>query len=105
MSLLFRKTATVYGRAAGGQYTTLLTTGLACNLLHLSSQNAPTGGARTEFAARRRFVWDASYVMPQYAQIEVDGLRWNLVANNAFETLTGPDGQPHHKRVDVVRAA
>ena len=104
-SLLLTNTASVYGRAANGQYTVLLTSGLACRLLHLNSDGAPSGAGRTEFAARRKFVWDAAYTMPAFAQIEVDGLRWNPVANSAFETMRWVDGTALYRRVDVIRAA
>jgi hypothetical protein len=106
-SLLLTQTAAVYGRAANGQFTVLLTSGLACRLLHLNTDDAPSGSARSELAARRRFVWDAAYVfpaLPAQAQIEVDGLRWNPVNTNAIETIRWTDGTACYKRVDCIRA-
>jgi hypothetical protein len=102
-TLLLTGTATVYGRAADGRYTVPLRAGLASRLLHLNSDGAPSGEARAELAARRRFVWDAAYTMPAFSQIEVEGLRWNPVTTGAIETMRWIDGTALYKKVDVIR--
>ena len=107
--LLLTQTCSVYTRTgATGQFTTLARSGLACRLLHLNTQDSPTGAGRTELAQRRSFCWDPAYTfpaLPTQAQIEVDGLRWNLVNTNAIETMRWVDGTPAYKRADAVRAA
>jgi hypothetical protein len=102
-TLLLTETADVYARSGGttGAFTTLVASGVKCRLLHLNTDVA-TGAGRTELAARRKLVFDAAYTLPRYAQIEVNGLRWNPVAE--FETLPWLDGTPAYKRVDVQRA-
>ena len=108
-TLLLTQTATVYTRTgATGQFTTVDRTGLPCRLLHLNVQDSPSGAGRTDLASRRSFCWDASYVfpaLPVQAQIEVEGLRWNLVNTNAIETMRWVDGTAAYKRADAVRAA
>ena len=108
-TLLLTQTADVYGRhATTGQFTTLLRSALPCRLLHLNVQDSPTGAGRVDLASRRSFCWDASYVfpaLPTQAQIEVEGLRWNLVNTNAIETMRWVDGTACYKRADAVRAA
>jgi hypothetical protein len=108
-TLLLTQTCTVYGRdATTGQFTVSLRTALPCRLLHLNLQAAPTGAGRADLASRRSFCWDPSYTfpaLPTQAQIEVDGLRWNLVNTNAIETMRWVDGTACYKRADCVRAA
>lgn len=106
-TLLLTQVATVYGRhGTTGQFTVSLKTGLACRLLHLNVQASPSGAGRSELAARRSFCWDATYAYPAppvEAQIEVDGLRWNLVDTGAIETMRWVDGSACYKRADCTR--
>jgi hypothetical protein len=105
-SLLLTQTATVYGRASNGQFTVPLQAGLACRLLHLNVQDSPSGAGRVELASRRLFCWDASYFFPALpieTQIEVGGLRWNLVDTGAIGTRPWIDGTPAYKFADAVR--
>jgi hypothetical protein len=108
-SLLLTQVATVYGRAtATGLFTDALRTGLACRLLHLNIQDAPSGAGRTDLASRRSFCWDPAYFfpgLPVQTQIEVGGLRWNLVNTNAIRTMRWKDGSDAYKVADAVRAA
>jgi hypothetical protein len=103
-TLLLTQTATVYARGVTGSFDVVVKSGLACRLLLVNVAPASSGGERSELAGRRVLCWDAAYTMPQYSQVDVEGLRWNLAATNAFETLDGPDGTPAYKRADVVRA-
>jgi len=103
-SLLLTRTATVYGRSGAGSHTVVLKTGLKCALQHLRLQPAPSGAARSELAARRKFVWEASYHLPANTQVEVEGLRWQPVNTNAISTRRWIDGTDAFKFVDVVRA-
>lgn len=92
---------------AGAGYTVIAKTGLRCRMSHVSANSGTTGFDRSELAGRRRFLWDdTDYAMPSDCQIEVngDGNRWNPVADNAFGTFDGPNGQPVYRAVDVVVA-
>jgi len=109
----FDQVATVYGRAGGtGAYSVVLQSNLACRLAHLNRQPASTGQERRELAGIRLLMWDPAYVMPEHAQIAVDGVttddgvtqaRWNISAGT-LATLRGPDGSAMYRRADVVRA-
>ena len=82
------KTATVYGETvATGAYTTVLQSNLACALRPLDVRPATSGMDRAELSALRRLVWDATYVMPETAQLLIDGLRWDVVSG----TFQSPD--------------
>lgn len=97
--------ATVYGEnASTGAYTDVLRSGLRCRLAHVSTRPAATGGDRAELAAIRNLLWEPDYVLPETAQVEVGGVRWNPVAGT-FGAYRGPLGQVVYRRCDVVRAA
>jgi hypothetical protein len=103
-SHLLTQTATIYGRGTGGGWTVVLRNNLPCRMLHINTQDVPTSAERDQLAASRRFIWSPDYALPQYCQIEVEGLRWNPTSNNAFETMRWTDGTDAYKRVRVVRA-
>lgn len=97
-------TATVYGRTtATGTFTTVLKSGLRCRLAHIprGDQTAPD---RAELAALRVLLWEPAYVLPETAQIEVDGVRWQPVAGT-FGALKGPSGAVTYRQADVRRQA
>jgi hypothetical protein len=88
---LLSQTATVYGEnAQTGRYTTVLRENLSCRLTIIGSGHARTADGRAELAALRRLVWDPSYVLPEFAQVEVAGVvdedgnphRWNPVSGS-----------------------
>ncbi len=105
--LLRKAVATIYVEtAATGLWTTVARTNLPCALLHVNYRSVATAPDRAELAAERIFVWPAAeYTLPTYCQIEVNGVRWNPVATNAFERLDGPTGTTHHGRVPVRRVS
>lgn len=74
--ILLKQTATVYGEDATTKlYTVVLKSNLRCTLLTVSGgQNAQE---RSELNQIRRLFWDATYPMPNYAQLEIDGKRYN----------------------------
>jgi len=95
-------TATVYTpNGTTGTYTVLATSGLACRL---AVKPAPTDGAveRAEGTPRRLLLWDDAYSMPNDAQVEIDGQRWNVVAGT-FDALTGLDSVVVYRRCEVVK--
>lgn len=100
------KTATVYTpHASTGAYTVTAKSGLRCRLAYINVRgNSPTADDRVEIAQNRRLLWEEAYTIPNDAQVEIDGERWNIKANSQG-TLTGPDGTTViYRRADVVEA-
>lgn len=90
--------------AATGLYTTVATTGLRCRLAHIDNRPAATAPDRAELAAIRNMLWEPSYVMPEQAQVEVAGIRWNPVPGT-FGAFRGPSGAVVYRRCDLVRVS
>jgi hypothetical protein len=82
----------------------VLRTGLRCRLAHVQIQPARTAPDRAELAAMRTLIWEPGYVLPETAQVEVEGIRWNPVAGT-FGAMRGPTGAVAYRRADVRRAA
>lgn len=83
--------ATVYTEhATTGAYTVVAKSDLACRLAVISAETAGTGGDRQELTSARRLLWGADYAtMPDNAQIEVDGQRWNIRSGTVTPIYTG----------------
>lgn len=100
--------ATVYTRAANGQFTVVLHSGLACLLTSLSTGAAVSVADRAALAAQRTFQYDATYDLAEDGvQIAVDafpGKRWNPV-KNTDDVAYFPDIGVGGKFVTVVRAS
>lgn len=99
----FRDTATVYGRNGSGAWATAVKSSLACRLEVPLIQPSATGPQREELADMRDLKWDPTYVMPEVAQIEIDSVRWNVMAGT-FRALRGPLEQIVYRQCDVRRA-
>lgn len=99
------KTATVYTpHVTTGAYTVTAQSGLTCRLAYIEQGGSGIGGERENIGSKRRLLWDAAYTMPDNAQVEVDGQRWN-VREGTFGELTGPDGSTViYRRCEVVIA-
>jgi hypothetical protein len=87
---------------ATGRYTVLAQADLPCRLavIRPGTTSAPE---RAELAAMRRLYWGPDYAMPDYAQVEINSERWNVVQG----TVTAPtwlDGTVINYQCDVVRA-
>lgn len=95
--------ATVYTPSVStGVYTVLAKSGLACRLA-LTSVSGDMGPSRAEDDGTRRLLWDPDYTMPEEAQVEVDGERWNIRAG----TLAAPrdlSGAVVYRRAEVKKA-
>jgi hypothetical protein len=74
--LLFMR-ADVYaeGSASGG-YDSLVHSGLACLLYKASEWRQQV---RAEGVGVRDFLYDPAYTLGEYRQVEVDGVRWQVV--------------------------
>lgn len=99
----FDKTAVVYGPS--DDFQAPVKTGLACSLHHISEVGAATGVDRAELLARRRLLWDPTYAMPEEAQVEVDGERWQLPRGGGIALVYHRNTDtPAYGRAEVMRA-
>jgi len=96
--------ANIYAPNPRGRSTVLIKTGLRCRRTQVDRRGGATGAQRAELAALRNFLWQSDYIMPASAQIEMDGLRWNIVPNT-IGAPTGPAGTVHHRHCDIIRAS
>jgi hypothetical protein len=96
----FDQSAKVYTpNGTDGAYTVLATTLAECRLA-ISSAGA-RGGERESSTAQPRLLWLGTYAMPDPAQIEVNGDRYNVV-EGTYAAIRGPNGLTHHRHCDVV---
>ena len=95
--------ATVYTQGVGGGYTVSAKTNLAARLSTVSAKGATSAPDRAELAAVRQLFWDPSYTMPTYCQVEIGGVRWNVVPNTIAAPTKG--GVVIYCSCDVVRAS
>ncbi|NJN53286.1 MAG: hypothetical protein HC804_00135 [Anaerolineae bacterium] len=98
------QTAIVYTpHATTGAYTVVARSELVCRLAYVEQGGSAVGGERENIGQRRRLLWDAEYAMPDEAQVEVDGERWNVLMGT-YGQLRGADSQVVYRRCEVVRA-
>lgn len=99
------KTASVYTpHATTGAYTVLAKSGLRCRLA-IRGRVQPGVDAseeRAELVGSRRLLWDEAYAMPETAQVEIDGQRWNVQAGTV-DVLTGLDETVIYRRCDLIK--
>lgn len=95
------KLGTVY--APADDFEAIVKTSLACGLFHISEVGAATGVDRAELLARRRLLWDPSYTMPEEAQVEIDGKRWQLPRGGGIATIMHRHNDtPAYGRAEVL---
>ncbi len=102
----FDQTATVYTpHPTTGAYTVSAKTGLACRLAHRGTRSGVTdmNPEREDIGSARRLMWQDSYVMPETAQVEVNGERWNVV-QGSYSPMYGPGGSVWYFRCEVEKA-
>lgn len=93
--------ATVYGEGSS-TFDQVLKANLPCRLAHVSARSAGNAAQRAELLSMRRLLWDPAYVMPEVAQIAIDGVRWQLV-KGTFAAMRGPGGAVAFRAADAVR--
>lgn len=97
------QTASVYTpNGADGDFDVLAKSGLVCRLAYIQQGGSDIGGEREDIGQRRRLLWAEAYTMPDTAQIEVEGQRWNVLAGT-FGALRGPTSAVVYRRCEVVR--
>lgn len=95
--------ATVYtSNPTTGLYDVVAKTDLHCRLVKINVENA--GSQRAELLAARRMMWQADYEMPLNVQVDVFGLRWNIV-EGTVGTFRRKLGDTIHNSCDLVRAS
>lgn len=101
---MFPDTATVYTPdPTTGAFTTVANSALRGRLAVVTITTG-MGGERAELASARRWLWQPGYTLPETAQLDVGGVRWNVQAGSVAAER-GPGGQVIIQRADVVKAA
>jgi hypothetical protein len=95
-------TMTIYNEDANGRYLTVAASGVRCRLYPTNRQLGATGAARAELAAIRQLIWAPGVAIDEHAQIEVDGIRYNVAG--PVNQRYGPSGALSHYEADVTRA-
>ncbi len=96
--------ANVYTPAVSdGNFTVLAKTNLVCRLAYIEQGGSTVGGERADIGSRRRLLWEEDYAMPESAQVEVAGERWNVLAGTVG-ALRGPDSSVVYRRCEVTKA-
>lgn len=102
---LLTDTAAVYDDAGvSGAYDHLLKAALPCRFSTVSTGPARTGRERAELASTAELYWTEDYVMPNGAQVELngDGVRWD-VRPGTVRRPTMPDDSASYGVCDLVR--
>ena len=89
-----------------GDFTILARGLLPCRLAYSitgSNTAIDAGDERERISSRRRLLWQDDYIMPDSAQVEVDGRRWNVL-EGTFSSLRAPNKMIVYYRCDVERA-
>lgn len=99
----FDKVASVYP-ADPTDFQVAVKTDLVCGLFHLNTSSPSTGVERTELQADRRLMWDPAYEIPEGAQVEIDGERWQTVIGT-FQHHSRNNTPNAYRRCDVLRVS
>lgn len=95
-------TAVVYTpHATTGAYTVVANAGLTCRLANKGQAGQGAAEERDELVQNRRLLWRTAYTMPNDAQIEVEGVRWNVIPNS-YSELKGLGSAVRYRRCDLT---
>lgn len=97
--------ARVYTRGVGGTYSVVAKDGLRCSLTRIGRgrQNDESMASRAELATGRVLQWEYDYQIPENAQFEINGRRWNPLKDTVMLTTARPGTEPLYWQADVVR--
>lgn len=95
----FDQTATLYTADPTTRKRTVAGARFACRLVRPSYESE---ALRADQEGVRRLLYDAASDLANSDQVEVDGHRYNVVANTQ-ETVRGPSGLALFRRCQVVR--
>ena len=96
-------TAVVYTANSDGDFTVVGRAALVCRLTNKSGRmgDGDGGNERGEDSQNRRLIWEADYAMPDNAQIQVGGVRWNVIAET-YAAMRGMGTAVMYRRCDVI---
>lgn len=95
-------TAVVYTpNGTTGAYTVVAKAALPCRLANVRQEGKGAAEERDVVAQNRRLLWDEAYVMPDNAQVEVGGVRWNVVPNS-YAGMTGLGSEVVYRRCELA---
>ncbi len=101
---LLDSTCDVYTAGPTGAFTVKAKAALACRLSLVGAAGARSGDERAELLATRQLFWDPGYALPARCQVEIAGVRYNVVhGSEAAPTLPGT-GAVLYRSADVVEA-
>lgn len=95
--------AIVFVVSGDGTTQSRLHSNVRCRLVNSSSSLEAGGNPRAEMADWSKLLWEPGVEIPDDAQIEIKGIRYNMTAEGV-ETIRTGSGQPYLKRCRVVRA-
>jgi len=92
---------TIYTEDTDGRFLTVAATGVRCRMWPVGG--GASGAGRAELAAFRRLLWAPGTTIDDHAQIEVESVRYNVVAGS-IAPRRGPSGALDHYECDLMRA-
>lgn len=99
----FFQRANIFLAGATGKTDALVKSSLRCRLTNPTSGINAGDGERAEYADTRRMLWEPGYIMPEDCQVEVSGVRYNVVDGTKDE-LYGPNGAVAYRRCRLIEA-
>lgn len=102
--LLLQERATVYVEdATTGDYDVLVRSSLPCQRVNLIRRGDTVTIDRVELLGQRTLYYDPDFTMDDRAQVEIDGERWNVLANTNSEPVYR--GGVAYRSCAIARAA
>jgi hypothetical protein len=108
----FDATATVLTRGSGGDFTVSARTGLACRLVNLSGPDPRSSPERAALASAPALIWEAGYVMPDVAQVQITAHPDSTLVNTKWAPVRGTLSAPAdwtnaitYRRAEVSKVA
>lgn len=107
----FDARATVYTRPTGGTFTVAAKTDLACRLVGLSNPDPRASPERAALATAPHLIWEASYVMPDVAQVRITAHPDSALVGTNWTPVRGTFSAPadwtnvvSYRRAEVSKA-
>ena len=88
--------------ATDGSYTTLVQPALPCRLAVARRGPEGVGGERENIGTQWRLLWEQAYTMPDEAQVDINGERWNVLAGTVAK-IRGIGGEVVYRRCELTK--